>query len=174
MAKQPYLECGLIQNTHGTRGVMRVQCWCDSPRVLLSLPQLYIKTGETYRAYKNLGGSAAGGDLVLLKLEGIEDMDAAELMKNQTLYARREDLPLKKGDYFLADLPGLPVIDAENGTNYGTVIEVREVGGRRLLNIQTERGERLYPMVPQLLDRVDVDDAVYVRPIPGLIEGGED
>ena len=170
MAKQPYLECGFIQNTHGTRGVLRVQCWCDSPRVLLSLPELYLKSGEIYRPYHNLGGSAAGGDLVLLKLEGVEDMETAELLKGQTLYARREHLPLKKGDYFLADLPGLPVIDAENGTNYGTVIEVREVGGRRLLNIQTEKGERLYPMVPQLMDRVDADEAVFVRPIPGLLD----
>ena len=71
MAKQPYLECGFIQNTHGTRGVLRVQCWCDSPRVLLSLPELYLKSGEIYRPYHNLGGSAAGGDLVLLKLEGV-------------------------------------------------------------------------------------------------------
>ena len=170
MAKQPYLECGFIQNTHGTRGALRVQCWCDSPRVLLSLKTLYLKDGENYLPRTSLGGSSAGGDLVLLKLEGVEDMDAAELLKNQTLYARREDLPLKKGDYFLADLPGLPVIDADSGVTYGTVIEVREVGGRRLLNIQTERGERLYPMVSPLLSHVDVDSGVYVCPIPGLLD----
>ena len=164
------MECGFIQNTHGTRGALRVQCWCDSPRVLLSLDTLYFKNGDTYRPCRSLGGSSAGGDLVLLKLEGVEDMDAAELLKNQTLYAKREDLPLKKGEYFLADLPDLPVIDAESGKQYGTVIEVREVGGRRLLNIRTAFGERLYPMVSPLLSHVDVDTGVYVCPIPGLLD----
>ena len=170
MAFAQYLECGFIQNTHGTRGVLRVQSWCDSPRVLLALPAVYIKEGELMRACRVLGGSSAGGDLVLLKLGGVEDMDAAEQMKNQTIYAKRTDLPLKDGEYFLADLPGRPVIDADHGTPYGTVIEVREVGGRRLLNIQTEHGERLYPMVAPLLSHVDVEHGVYVRPIPGLLD----
>ncbi len=170
MAKAPYLECGLIQNTHGTRGILKVQCWCDSPRVLLSLPAVYIKEGELLRALRVAGGSSAGGDLVLLRLEGVDDMDAAELLKGMTLYAAREDLPLKAGAYFLADLPGLPVIDAEDGTVYGSVVEVREVGGRRLLNVKTVHGERLYPMVDPLLARVDVDAGVFVRPIPGLLD----
>jgi 16S rRNA processing protein RimM len=170
MTKAAYLECGFIQNTHGTKGVLRVQSWCDSPRVLLSLPAVYLMRATGYVRYAVLGGSGAGGDLVLLKLEGVEDMDAAELLKNQTVYAAREDLPLKKGEYFLADLPGLPVLDADSGEEYGTVLEVRELGGRRLLNIRTQKGERLYPMVSPLLDRVDVDSGVYVRPIPGLLD----
>jgi 16S rRNA processing protein RimM len=170
MAKQPYLECGLIQNTHGTRGVMRVQCWCDSTKVLLSLPAVYVARGEIMTRYNVAGGSSAGGDLVLLRLEGIDDMDAAEALKGQTIYAAREDLPLKDGAYFLADLPGLPVIDAKDGTVYGEVIEVREVGGRRLMSVRTEHGERLYPMVSPLLSHVDVDAGVYVSPIPGLLD----
>lgn len=170
MAKTPYLECGLIQNTHGTRGVLKVQCWCDSPRVLLSLPCVYLKGESGMRAMRVAGGSSAGGDLVLLRLEGVDDMDAAELLKGMTLYAAREDLPLKAGAYFLADLPGLPVIDADSGINYGTVIEVREVGGRRLLSVSTAHGERLYPMVDPLLSHVDVDAGVFVRPIPGLLD----
>ena len=170
MAKAPYLECGLIQNTHGTRGFLKVQCWCDSPRVLLSLPKVYLNKSEIMTPMRVLGGSSAGGDLVLLHLEGVDDMDAAELLKGMTLYAAREDLPLKKNAYFLADLPGLPVLDADSGENYGSVIEVREVGGRRLLSIQTVHGERLYPMVDPLLSHVDVDAGVYVRPIPGLLD----
>lgn len=170
MAKTPYLECGMIQNTHGTRGVLKVQCWCDSPRVLLSLPQVYLKKGEIMSPMKVEGGSSAGGDLVLLHLQGVDDMDAAELLKGMTLYAAREHLPLKKNAYFLADLPGLPVLDADSGVCYGSVIEVREVGGRRLLNVKTVHGERLYPMVDPLLSHVDVETGVYVRPIPGLLD----
>jgi 16S rRNA processing protein RimM len=170
MARTEHLECGLIQNTHGVKGVLRVQSWCDSPRVLLSLPMVYVKAGQNMKPWRVVGGSLAGGDLVLLKLEGVEDMDAAEALKGLTLYAARADLPLKEGAYFLADLPSLPVIDAESGDVLGEVIEVRELSGRRLLNVKTPYGERLYPMVSPLLDHVDVDRGVYVRPIPGLLD----
>lgn len=171
MAKAPYLECGLIQNTHGTRGTLRVQCWCDSNNVLLSLPFVYRQTDHGMVSYAVEGGSSAGGNLVLLRLTGIDTMEAAEALKGQTIYASRDDLPLEDGAYFLADLPGLPVIDAANGTVYGTVREVREVGGRNLLCVITAHGDRLYPMVAPLLSRVSVDEGkILVSPIPGLLD----
>lgn len=169
MAKSEYLECGMIQNTHGTRGVVRAQAWCDSPRVLAGLEKVYISRGGVMQPLC-IETASVSGALVLLKLQGVDDMDAAEAMKNTTLYAARADLPLKAGEYFIADVPGLPVVDADNGREYGTVSEVRDIGGRNYLVVQTAQGERLVPMVSPLLDRVDVDTAVYVRPIPGLLE----
>lgn len=169
MARAQFLECGKIQNTHGVRGLVRAESYCDSPAILAGLPVIYFRTGDTYLPRKVLHATRMG-ELVLLQLEGVEDMDAAALLKNQVIFAAREDIPMADGAYFLADLPGLPVVDAESGRTFGTVGEVREVGARRMLTVETPGGERLLPMVPAFIRRVDVDEAVFVTPIPGLLE----
>ena len=53
--KQAYLECGKIINTHGFRGTVKLESWCDSPAVLASLPSLWFyKNGESAEAYFSL------------------------------------------------------------------------------------------------------------------------
>ncbi len=169
MDKGKYLECGRVQNTHGCRGYIKVESYCDSPEVLASLPFVYRKCNDTYVPLRILQ-TGRKQEAVLLLLEGIDDMDAAERLKNETLYAAREDIPLRRGAYFLADLVGLPVIDADNGKVYGKVEEISLVGDRSLLVVKTATGTRLLPHVPAFIDRVDAESGVYVHPIPGLLE----
>ena len=164
-----YLECGLVQNTHGCHGWIKAESYCDSPEVLRSLPCVYRLVGGAYVAHRILD-TGRKQESVLLQLEGIDDMDAAEAIKGEVLYAARADIPMEEGAYFLADLQGLAVIDADNGKTYGTVKEVSFVGGRELLVVKTPDGEKLLPNVPAFIDRVDVANGVYVRPIPGLLE----
>ena len=169
MARNDYLECGRVQNTHGCHGWVRVESYCDTPEVLASLPRVFrLKDGQYLAlAVKKTGRKQ---QTVLMQLEGIDDMDAAEQLKNETLYAAREDIPLAPGAYFLVDLPGLPVIDADCAKQYGSVKEVSVTGGREWLIVTTPAGERMVPLVSAFIDRVDVASGVYVRPIPGLLE----
>ena len=169
MRNKNYLECGKIQNTHGCHGWVKVQSYCDSPEILASLPCVYFLENGHYIARRILD-TGRKQDTVLMQLEGVDDMDAAELLKNQMIYASREDIPLEEGAYFLADLAGLPVVDVDNGKRYGTVKDVDTSGVRDMLTVQTENGVRLLPLVDPFVIRVDVEDAVYVRPIPGLLE----
>jgi 16S rRNA processing protein RimM len=164
-----YLECGRVQNTHGCRGHIKVESYCDTPEVLACLPCVYRLVGGAYVSYRILQ-TGRKGEAVLMQLEGIDDMDAAEAIKGEVLYAARADIPMEEGAYFLADLEGLPVLDADNGREYGRVKEVSFVGGRELIAVQTPTEVRLLPNVPAFVDRVDVASGVYVRPIPGLLE----
>ena len=164
-----YLECGRVQNTHGCHGQVKVESYCDSLEVLRSLPCVYRRVGNAYLPHRILQ-TGRKQDAAILQLEGIDDMDAAEALKGEVLYAARADIPMEEGAYFLADLPGLPVIDAENGREYGSVKEISFMGGRELLVVATPDGERLLPHVDAFIDRVDVANGVYVRPIPGLLE----
>ena len=91
--KQPYLECGKIINTHGVRGGLKVESYCDSPEVLASLHELFLFKNGNYEAKKVVKASVGAGR-VLLYLAGVETLDDALLYKNKTLFARREDLPL--------------------------------------------------------------------------------
>ncbi len=169
MAKCDYLECGRIHNTHGCHGWVKVESYCDSPEVLASLPQVYRRVAGAYLPMRILD-TGRKQETVLMRLEGVDDMNAAELLKGVVLYAARADVPLEDGAYFLADLPGLAVIDADSGKEYGTVKEISFSGGQNMLVIKTPAGDRLMPMVDAFLARVDVESGVFVRPIPGLLE----
>ena len=169
MKSGEYLECGRVQNTHGCHGWVKVESFCDSPEVLASLACVYRKVGNSHVPMRVLQ-TGRKQETVLMQLEGIDDMDAAEALKNETLYAARADIPLEEGAYFLADLVGLAVLDADDGRQYGRVKEISFVGGRQLLVVETPGGERLLPNVSAFVDRVDVQSGVYVRPIPGLLE----
>ncbi|MBR6602659.1 MAG: PRC-barrel domain-containing protein, partial [Clostridia bacterium] len=82
----------------------------------------------------------------------------------------REDIPLAEGAYFLADLEGLPVVDFESGKNYGTLREVINRGASDIYVIDTPDGERMMPAVAEFVKKIDIETAVYVSPIPGMLE----
>ncbi len=169
MAKCEYLECGRIHNTHGCHGWVKAESYCDTPEVLAGLPCVYRRVAGAYVPLRILD-TGRKQQTVLLRLEGVDDMNAAELLKGEVLYAARADIPMDEGAYFLADLVGLPVIDAESGKEYGKVKEINFSGPQDILVIQTSGGDRLFPMVDAFMDHVDVDGGVFVRPIPGLLE----
>ena len=115
MPRKPFLEAGQIVGTHGVRGEVRVQSWCDSPEIFASLKTLYWDAAGTQpvrvksRVHKNLA---------LAKLEGVDTVQDASVLRGRILYLNRRDLDL--GDrYFIQDLVGLSVVDADSGTVYG-------------------------------------------------------
>ena len=171
--KQPYLECGKIINTHGVRGGLKVESYCDSPEVLASLPELFFFKNGNYEAKKVVKASVGAGR-VLLYLAGVETLDDALLYKNKTLFAKREDLPLAEGAHFVADLYGLPAIDADTGRVYGEIVSVDDMPSSEMYTIKTPAGkEVLFPAIAEFIDRVDTDTGVYIRPIPGFFEEEE-
>ncbi len=167
--KNPYLECGKIVNTHGVKGEVKIEPWCDSPGVFARLPKVFLKENGEFVAYKLVRASVFK-QLIVAGLEGIDDMDKAMLLKGRTLYAAREDFHLKKGAYFIADLEGLPVIDDESGVLYGTLREVINRGASDIYVIDTENGERMMPAVEEFVKRVDPDAGIYIRPIEGMFD----
>ena len=169
--KQAYLECGKIINTHGFRGTVKLESWCDSPAVLAKLPTLWINQNGSYAPLKVLRASVFR-QFVLMDLEGIDSEEAANALRTTVVYAAREDLPLEEGDAFIVDLLGLPVRDADTGEVLGELVDINTAGVRDLYIVRTASGDHMVPAVPEFLIRIDPDDAIYVRPIPGLLDGG--
>lgn len=169
--KKPYLECGKIINTHGVKGVLKLESYCDSARVLASLSRVFFKTAnESYTERRIRSASVAKG-FVLASIEGIDSIEDAAPLKNKTVYALREDIPLARGSYFVADLIGLPVIDAENGKVYGEVLAVDAMPSGDMYTVKTPSGkEVLFPAVKEFLSRIDPDEGIYIKPIPGFFD----
>lgn len=167
--KEKELLCGKIINTHGVKGVVKAESYCDSPKVLASLSRILLQNKEgNFDMRRVLSASVAKG-FVLLRLEGVDSMEDAILLKERNLYALREDIPLKKGAYFLADIIGLSVIDADTGAVYGEITRVDTMPASDMYTVKTPSGkEVLFPAVKEFLVRVDVDKGVFIRPIKGF------
>ena len=167
--KKAYLECGMIINTHGIAGAVKLEPWCDSPEVLASLPCVYFKKGEVYSEVKILKASVFKR-FVIATLEGVNDIDAASALREKVVFAAREDLPLAEGDNFIADLIGLPVIDAESGRVYGTLSGVINNGATDIYEIETPSGQRLMPAVDEFVRSIDDEKGIFITPIEGMFE----
>ena len=173
--KQAYLECGKIINTHGVRGTLKIESYCDSPRVLAKLPRVFFKTPNGNYTERKVRSASVGKGLVLATLEGIESLDDAVLYKNKIIYALREDIPLGKNAYFVADLIGLPVIDAQSGKIYGEVTAVESMPSSDMYTVKTPSGKSvLFPAVPAFLREIRPEEGIFIAPIPGFFDEEEE
>lgn len=169
MDKEKFLECGKIINTHGVKGTVKAESWCDSPYVLADLERVYTEENGKAKEYKVIKGSVFK-QFVLFELEGVLGMDAALAMKNKVIYASRDDIELEEGDFFIADLIGLSVIDADNGMEYGKITDVINTGASDIYVIKTPNGEAMMPAVEEFVKEIDLEKGVFVKPIEGMFE----
>ena len=166
-----YLEIGKIVNTHGIRGEVRVDPWCDSPEFFKRFKTLWFdKNGE--KGVKVLS-CRPHGNIVILMLEGIDSIEKANLLRNRVLYMNREDANLPKGRFFIQDLIGCKVIDADDESKvYGTLADVSETGANDVWHVKDENGkEYLLPAIAPVIIETDVEnETVKIRPLRGIFE----
>ena len=126
------IKIGRIVNAHGIRGEVRVQPRRVSPALLTRCKTFYID-GQAVVPTAN----HVHKDMVLLKLPGVDDMNAALTYKNKDLFLRRADIVLPEGEYFDDELLGLEVYDCDTGALLGMVRQVMQSseGARLVQNI---------------------------------------
>ena len=169
MRSDKYIECGKIINTHGCHGALKLESWCNSPEDLCSLENIYIKKGSAYERAKVTKASVFK-QFVIFTLDCVNSMDEALALKENVVYADRNDFELEDGEYFIADLEGLDVIDAINGKIYGKLSEVINRGASDIYVINTPNGECMIPVVPDFVKKVDVEKGIFVTPISGMLD----
>ena len=80
--KSPFLEAGRIVGTHGVRGELRVEPWCDSARFLTDFSEFYWDGG---REKVKVVSSRPHKNLLLLKLEGVDTVEAGDALRGLSL-----------------------------------------------------------------------------------------
>ncbi len=169
MKDNRYIECGKIINTHGCRGGIKAESWCNTEDDLADLKRVFIKNDASYEEYK-VTKSSIFKQFVIFEFKGLDDMDRAMLLKNKTLYALRADFDLEDGEFFLADMIGLDVIDADTGKVYGKLKEIINRGASDIYVVATENGEKMIPAVDQFIISIDINSGIFVRPIEGMLD----
>lgn len=167
--QKEFLEAGQIVNTHGVSGEVKVQAWCDTPEVLTDFDTLYWADHtpvKILRSYLHKG-------CVIMRLEGIDTMDAANALRQKVLYLRRDDVALPEALVFIQDILGFSVYDARTACEIGHLRDVITTNpAHDLYEIEQDTGRRVYvPAIPPFLESVDMDaKQIIIRSIEGLLD----
>ncbi len=160
MQKQ-WLEAGRIVSTHGVRGEVKVEPWTDTPAFLLDFDEIQLGgkpiAVEQARVHKTQ---------VLLKLAGIDTVEAASLLRGQIVSINRDDAQLEDGAVFIADLIGLPVFD-EDRNELGRITEVLTLPANDVYVVKGAH-EYLIPVVKEFVLNVDTGSGVTIRLVEGM------
>ena len=160
--KKQYLEAGRITNTHGIRGEVRIEPWADDAAFLTRFRRFYIDGAPV-----KVRSCRVQKTMCIAALEGIDDINAAMLLKNKVIFIDRDDAHLPAGAVFIQDILGARVVD-EQGTDLGVLEEVLPEPAASVYVIKGER-EILIPDVPAFILDKNVDEGIItVRLLEGM------
>lgn len=165
--KDDLLEIGKLVNTHGIRGEVKIQPWCDEPELFDELEYLFIE-GEKYNIVRNRFHKTCQ----IVQLENVNNIDDAERFKNKIVYINRDALELPEGRYYIADIEGLTVKE-QNGRILGVVDEIIKTGSNDVYSLKDTFNKKpvLIPVIEGVVLETNIDGGYIVVKLPkGLID----
>ena len=157
--KLQFVEAGEIVTTHGVRGEMKVLPWVDGPEILCEFDRVRI-AGREY----NVESCRIQKSCNLLKVEGIDTMEAAQAMRGKTVELYREDIDDEV--IFAAELIGVEVY--ADGENIGKIVDVLDYPGNSVYVVKGKY-EYMIPAVKQFILATDMEkNEMQVKLIEGM------
>lgn len=169
MIKQ-YLEIGNISSTHGVRGEVRVNPWCDSPEFMKRFKTLYFD--DKGEKPVKVTACRPHGTVVILKLDGVDTVEQAQKLRGKTLFMNRSDARIPRDSWFIQDLIGCTVYDTDDNSKvYGKITDVSQTGANDIWFIENAGREYIIPAIKDVVISVDAaNNAVYIRPLKGIFD----
>jgi 16S rRNA processing protein RimM len=164
-----YLEILEITKPHGLKGEMRAKYYCDEPDEIAFFNTLYL--GSEKQPVK-LASWRLQKSMVVIELDGIDTIEKAQNLAGELIYIDREDIELDEDVWFIRDLIGLEVFDADSGIYYGRVEEILQNAPTDVYCIRNTEGKQLlFPSIPEVLIDVNISEQkILIRPLEGLFE----
>ena len=162
-----YLDIGAIIGPFGLDGHIRVFVLTDFPERFLEMDE--VRVGERLRRYAIEEARLVRNEAVL-KLEGIDDADAAAKLKGETLRVPiAEAVALDEDEFFWHQIVGLEVV-TEAGEPLGRVNEILRTGANDVYVVKGPNGEVLVPAIADVVLKIDVKAGrITIRPLQGMI-----
>lgn len=159
------LLAGEIGKPHGLAGEVYVVPISDDPTRFEPGSVLQTERGEL-----TVASSRRHGDRLLVHFEGIDSRDLAERLRGPLFVPAESVRALEEDEFWPHDLEGCEVVD-EAGAALGTVARIAPGAAHDILVVDTPAGERLIPLVKEIVREVDVDARrVLVDPPEGLLD----
>jgi 16S rRNA processing protein RimM len=157
-----FMTVGQITKPHGVRGEVKVVSFIDSLEDFRTLDKVYLD-GQIIK----ITSVKLQTDRAILKIEGIDTVEAAERYRNKYLMIKREDADeLPEDSYYIADLIGCAVVDTE-GNDLGKVFDVIETGSNDVYWVKGEgKKEVLIPALKDIVVEVDImNSKITIKPV---------
>jgi 16S rRNA processing protein RimM len=166
---QPRVCLGVIGAPHGVRGAVRIKSFTAEPEAITRYGTLEDESGQQHFTLRVTGNAK---NVLIAKLSGVADRDAAEAVRGLRLYAPRAALPpTEEDEFYHADLEGLDAVRAD-GDRVGRVIAVYDFGAGDMLEIARDKGQPiLVPFTRAAVPVVDIAGRrVVIDPPDGLLD----
>lgn len=170
-AKQTeWATIGQIVALFGVRGELKVRLLTDIPDRLQQLEAVYL--GPDHRKYGIEHVRPYKGEMVIVKLAGVDDANAAEPLRQQSLLIPLSQLAkLPPDSYYQHDILGLTVFTLDNH-KLGPIVDIIETGSNDVYVIKGADGKQvLIPAIKAVVKQIDlIRRTMYIDPLPGLLE----
>lgn len=165
-------QIGVITSPHGVRGEVNVFPTTDDPKRFKRLKEVILETGKEEKVVE-IESVKFFKQMVIIKLKGFDNKDEVERLRQCSLFVTRDKaVRLQKDEYFIADLMGLKVLDADHADEeMGVLEDVISTGANDVYVIRMKDGrELLLPAIKQCVLEVDVEAGyLKVHVLEGLI-----
>lgn len=165
------LRVGVVTNTHGLQGEVKVFPTTDDPARFKKLKKVLLDDGGK-SVELEIAGVKFFKNLVILRFRGHDRIEDVMKYKGKDLYVTRENaVKLAKDEYFIADLIGMDVF-AEDGSILGTLDDVLQTGANDVYVVKMENGkEVLIPAIRQCILQVDIEERkMRVHLLDGMLD----
>ncbi len=166
------IKIGKIVNAVALRGEVKVYHYSDDKERFAELDRILLERKGKYEEY-SIEGVRYQKEMVILKLKGVNDRNAAEALKERDLYITEADLrELPEDTFYIRDLIGCKVLNAEDSGEIGEITDVLQNSAQDIYQIRLASGkEVLIPVVAEFVKEVDIEHkTVKIKLIPGFID----
>lgn len=166
-----FLTIGKIVNTRGLVGEVKILSLTDfSPLRYKKGKTVYLELNGTYVPL-TVVSYHANGRMDYVRFEGYDTVESVTPWKDAYVYAPKEDITLKKGMYFYADLVGCTIVNATTSLRVGTVKVVENYNGKNLLRMQRDNDKDvLIPFIEPFVQDVNlVNKIITIQFLEGML-----
>lgn len=166
------IKIGKIVNAVALRGEVKVYHYSDYKERFEEIDNILLEHKGRYEEY-SIEGIRYQNEMVILKLKGVSDRNAAEALKERDVYITEADLrELPEDTFYVRDLIGCRALNAETGGEIGEITDVLQNSAQDIYKIKLPNGkEALIPVVSEFVKEVDIEKKIVrIKLIPGFID----
>lgn len=172
MAVNQFIVIGKITSAHGIRGEVKIYPLTDDPKRFVHLKDCHIaKEDGTPIKDAVVTNARVDKNMVIAKIEGVDDRNMAESLRDKYISVDREDALKDDDSFFIVDMIGMTVIDDDLG-ELGTIRDVFETGANFVITVKRKgKKDLLIPFLKAVCYDTDIESGVMKVRLPeGLLE----